>query len=146
MNQIQQQIPQFGKKIEDLETDYKKVSEYFEDLSVDHEKTFLMVKRNLENEEEHLIGEKEIKVLHPIRTHNCYNEIDLLKDNNLKKSLNFLNKKKSVFHERFQQNQEVPCWVAEKYRLVKLKQQENFFCGKMKISILHLLHLDRRKP
>ena len=111
MNEIGQQIPKFNQKSEDLRTDYKKVSLYFEEIFSDHEKTFFQVTCNLENEEEHKIREKEMKALKPISSHKCHKE----PENTNERFPNSLYQMRTAYS---QQREEVPCWVADKYRLV----------------------------
>ena len=123
MNQIEQRIPQFGQKLVDLGTDYKKVSAYFEDLVVDHEKTFFLVKCHLENEEEHKIKEKEMKISHPIKLHRCHKEFESNQENrdNTCGSAKLYKWEKSDDYGIEKQKPDIPCWVSDKYRSVYLK-------------------------
>ena len=105
----------------DLGTDYKKVSAYFEDIVVDHEKTFFLVKCHLENEEERKIKEKEMKISHPINTHRCHKEFKSHQDDTKNISDKLYKRKKSDFFETMKQKQDVPSWVSDKYRSVYLK-------------------------
>ena len=121
MNHIEQQIPKFGQQIVDLGTDYKRVSEYFEDIVIDHEKTFLLVKRNLENEEERNIKEKEMKISHPIKTHRCHKKFESHHENTENTSDKLYKWGKSDVFETVKEKQDVPSWVSDKYRSVYLK-------------------------
>ena len=107
----------------DLGTDYKKVSAYFEDIVVDHEKTFFLVKCHLENEEERKIKEKEMKISHPIKVHRCHKEFESNRVNtdNTSGSAKLYKWKKSGVSGSVKQKQELPCCVSAKYRFVSLK-------------------------
>ena len=123
LNQIEQQIPQFGQKLVDLGTDYKKVSAYFEDIVVDHEKTFFLVIYHLENEEERRIKEKEMKISHPIKVHRCHKEFESNQENrdNTSGSAKLYKWKKSDVSGSLKQKQDIPSWVFDKYRSVYIK-------------------------
>ena len=87
-------------------------------MFLEHEKTFLLVKRNLENEEEHEIAEKEMKSQHSITTHKCHTGINPTKGKGFQERLNIIKNEKYVFHFRSPKNPEIPNWIAEKYRSV----------------------------
>ena len=122
LNQIEQQIPQFGQQLVDLGTDYKKVSAYFEDIVVDHEKTFFLVKCHLENVEERNIKEKEMKISRPIKTHRCHKEFKPNQENRDGTSgpAKLYEWKKSDVFGSVRQKQDITSWVSDKYRSVYL--------------------------
>ena len=115
LNRIEMKIPEFKQHLEDLETDYRRVSTYFDDILASHEKTFLSVRRNIEQSDQKLLGELEMKMLHPIK-YSKYKHSDNSQIHQQTASAN--NNHTHYNHyirERSEMNPELPSFVSAKY-------------------------------
>ena len=88
---------EFGQHLQELETDYRRVSSYFDDIQSGHEKTFLTVQRHLDQSSERSLGELEMKMSHPIK----YSKYSMIKPDG---------------YSRAALNPELPSFVSSKYR------------------------------
>merc|ERR1711936_329423 len=66
LNEIEVKMPQLKQHLTELETDYRRVSAYFDDILAEHEKTFMSVRRNIEQSEERKLAEMEMRMTRPV--------------------------------------------------------------------------------
>ena len=114
---IEKKIPEFKQHLEDLETDYRRVSTYFDDILASHEKTFLSVRRNIEQSDQKLLGELEMKMLHPIK-YSKYKHSDNSEIHQQTAASSHYNNHTQYNHyirERSEMNPELPSFVSAKY-------------------------------
>merc|ERR1712198_409686 len=112
LNRVETKIPAFKQHLQELETNYKKVSNQFDDMFTAHEKTFLSVRRNLENANDKTIGELEMKMMHPMK-HQKY-LIETKSENNGSSCRHHYSR------DIARMNPELPSFVSDKYKQRKL--------------------------
>ena len=105
-------MPELKQHLTELETDYRRVSAYFDDILTEHEKTFLSVRRNIEQSEERKLAEMEMKMSRPLPRYQRPSSPTSYRSRNI---LSF---------ERSDLNPELPVYVSDKYRSVKCKKQD----------------------
>ena len=108
-------IPEFKQHLEDLETDYRRVSTYFDDIFASHEKTFLSVRRNIEQSDQKLLGELEMKMLHPIKYSKCKHSDNSQIHQQTASAYNNHTHYNHYIRERSEMNPELPSFVSAKY-------------------------------
>ena len=99
-------MPELKQHLTELETDYRRVSAYFDDILTEHEKTFLSVRRNIEQSEERKLAEMEMKMSRPLPRYQRPSSPTSYRSRNI---LSF---------ERSDLNPELPVYVSDKYRSV----------------------------
>ena len=97
LNRIGSKSEAMSEHLQKLETDYRRVSSFFDDIQVSHEKTFASVQRNIDQSSERSIGELEMKMARPM---NKYSIVNPLRER----------------RERGELNPELPSYVASKYK------------------------------
>ena len=68
-------MPGLKQHLSELETDYRRVAAFFDDIEAEHEATFTSVRRNIEQAEERKLGELEMRMSRPqVRVEHCSDE------------------------------------------------------------------------
>ena len=105
LNEIEVKMPQLKQHLTELETDYRRVSAYFDDILAEHEKTFMSVRRNIEQSEERKLAEMEMRMTRPVAKYQMQSS-----------PVSFTSRLSSF--ERSELNPELPVYVSDKYRSV----------------------------
>ena len=106
LNEIEVKMPQLKQHLTELETDYRRVSAYFDDILAEHEKTFMSVRRNIEQSEERKLAEMEMRMTRPVAKYQMQSS-----------PVSCYTSRLSSF-ERSELNPELPLYVSDKYRSV----------------------------
>ena len=106
LNEIEVKMPQLKQHLTELETDYRRVSAYFDDILAEHEKTFMSVRRNIEQSEERKLAEMEMRMTRPVAKYQMQSS-----------PVSCYTSRPSSF-ERSELNPELPVYVSDKYRSV----------------------------
>ena len=109
LNRIEEAMPGLKQHLSELETDYRRVAAFFDDIQAEHEATFTSVRRNIEQAEERKLGEMEMRMSRPL----------LAKYQKQSSPLNFksTNPRRTLgSYERSELNPELPLSVSDKYR------------------------------
>ena len=106
LNEIEVKMPQLKQHLTELETDYRRVSAYFDDILTEHEKTFMSVRRNIEQSEERKLGEMEMRMSRPLTRYHRPSSPTTYRSRHL------------ISFERSDLNPELPVYVSDKYRSV----------------------------
>ena len=100
-------MPGLKQHLSELETDYRRVAAFFDDIQAEHEATFSSVRRSIDQAEERKLGEMEMRMSRPL----------LPKYHKQSSPLTFKSTNpKRTSYERSELNPELPLYVSDKYR------------------------------
>ena len=106
LNRIEGAMPGLKQHLTELETDYRRVAAFFDDIEAEHEATFSSVRRHLEQAEERKLGELEMSLSRPLAKFQKQSSSPL----SFKSSLS------RPSYGRAELNPELPLSVSDKYR------------------------------
>ena len=104
LSAIEVKMPQLNQHLTELETDYKRVSAFFDDILADHEATFTSVRRNIEESEDRRLGEMEMRMQRPLARYHRQSSPVSYKPTSFGR------------FDRSELNPELPMYVSDKYR------------------------------
>ena len=105
LNRIEGAMPGLQQHLSELETDYRRVAAFFDDIEAEHEATFSSVRRNIEQAEERKLCEMEMRSSRP-----------LAKYHRQSTPLTFKSNLSRASYGRSELNPELPLSVSDKYR------------------------------
>ena len=97
-------MPGLKQHLTELETDYRRVAAFFDDIEAEHEATFSSVRRHLEQAEERKLGELEMSLSRPLAKFQSSSP------------LSFKSSLSRPSYGRAELNPELPLSVSDKYR------------------------------
>ena len=98
-------MPGLKQHLSELETDYRRVAAFFDDIEAEHEATFTSVRRNIEQAEERKLGELEMRMSRPLAKYHKHSS-----------PLTFKSSLSRPSYGRAELNPELPLSVSDKYR------------------------------
>ena len=104
LTEIEGRMPKLNQHLTELETDYRRVSAYFDDILTEHEKTFMSVRRSTEQSEERKVSELEMRMSRPVAKYQRQTS-----------PTSYIPRNRHSF-ERSELNPELPLYVSDKYR------------------------------
>ena len=105
LNRIEGAMPGLNQHLAELETDYRRVAAFFDDIEAEHEATFTSVRRNIEQAEERKLGELEMRMSRPQAKYHRHSS-----------PLSFKSNLGRASYGRAELNPELPLSVSDKYR------------------------------
>ena len=107
LHRIEGAMPGLNQHLAELETDYRRVAAFFDDIEAEHEATFTSVRRNIEQAEERALCELEMRMSRPQAKYHRHSS-----------PLNFKSNLSRPSYGRAELNPELPLSVSDKYRSV----------------------------